>query len=48
MNLPGVWVDRVHEYKPLKRIILDMDSSVSPTYGKSGSGMEGKYRSVPK
>jgi len=34
MNLPGLWVDEVHRRKPLmKQIILDMDSSVSPTYG---------------
>jgi len=33
MNLPGMWVDAVRKGKPPKRIILDMDSSVSPTYG---------------
>jgi hypothetical protein len=33
MNLPGIWVNKVQERKPLKTIILDMDSSVSPTYG---------------
>ena len=33
MNLPGLRVDRVHKSRPLKQIILDMDSSVSPTYG---------------
>jgi len=33
MNLPGLWVDRVHKGRPPKQIILDMDSSVSPTYG---------------
>ncbi len=33
MNLSGQWVDRVHQRKSLKQIILDMDSSVSPTYG---------------
>jgi hypothetical protein len=32
-NLPDVWVDRVHQRKAPKTIILDMDSSVSPTYG---------------
>jgi len=33
MNLAGEWVDRAHQRKSLKQIILDMDSSVSPTYG---------------
>ena len=33
MDLPGVWVDKVHQRKLLKQIILDMNSSVSPTYG---------------
>jgi len=33
MNLPGIWVDTVHKGRPPKQIILDMDSSVSPTYG---------------
>jgi hypothetical protein len=41
-NLPGVWVDRVHQRKPPKTIILDMDSSVSPTYGnQEGSAYNG-------
>ena len=30
--LSGVWIDRVHERKPTKEIVLDMDSSESPTY----------------
>ena len=33
MNLPGQWVDKVHQLKRIKEIILDMDSSDSPTYG---------------
>ena len=32
-DLSGVWIDRVHDRRPPKMIILDMDSSVSPTYG---------------
>ena len=44
MNLPGVWVDRVHQRKSLKQIILDMDSSVSPTYGhQEGSDYNGYF-----
>jgi hypothetical protein len=45
MNLPGLWVDKVHRQKPLmKQIILDMDSSVSPTYGsQEGSAYNGYF-----
>jgi hypothetical protein len=32
-QLPGMWIDRVHQRKPPKIIVLDMDSSVSPTHG---------------
>ncbi len=32
-DLSGVWIDRVHDRKTPKIIILDMDSSESPTYG---------------
>ena len=30
----GVWIDKVHDRHPPKMIILDMDSSVSPTHGE--------------
>jgi len=30
----GTWVDRVHHRRPPKQIILDMDSSESPTHGE--------------
>ena len=44
MNLPGLWVDTVHELKPPKQIILDMDSSVSPTHGnQEGSAYNGYF-----
>jgi hypothetical protein len=44
MNLSGQWVDRVHQRKSLKQIILDMDSSVSPTYGnQEGSAYNGYF-----
>jgi hypothetical protein len=43
-KLPGMWVDRVKEQKSLKTIILDMDSSVSPTYGsQEGSAYNGYF-----
>src|SRR4051795_5451768 len=32
-DLSGRWIDRVHARRPVKGIVLDMDSSVSPTYG---------------
>ena len=32
-DLSGRWIDRVHDRCPQKKIILDMDSSVSPTHG---------------
>src|SRR3954470_16414292 len=30
-DLSGHWIDRVHARRPVKGIVLDMDSSVSPT-----------------
>jgi hypothetical protein len=44
ISLPGKWVDRVHQQKLLKHIILDMDSSVSPTHGnQEGSAYNGYF-----
>jgi hypothetical protein len=43
-HVPGLWVDRVHRHKPIKQLILDMDSSVSPTYGnQEGSAYNGYF-----
>ena len=45
MNLAGKWIDRVHQLKSLKQIILDMDSSVSPTYGnQEDTGYNGYFQ----
>ena len=45
INLSGQWVDRVHQRKSLKQIILDMDSSVSPTYGnQEGTAYNGYFQ----
>ena len=33
-TLSGRWIDEVHARRPVKGIVLDMDSSVSPTYGE--------------
>jgi hypothetical protein len=44
MSLPGMWVDRANEGKGLEQIVLDMDSSVSPTYGsQEGSAYNGYF-----
>jgi len=43
-DLSGIWIDRVHERKPPKMIILDMDSSVSPTHGEQeGTAYNGHF-----
>jgi len=34
VDLSGRWIDKVHERRPPKTILLDMDSSESPTYGE--------------
>jgi hypothetical protein len=34
IDLPGRWIDRVRRRRSSKTIILDMDSSESPTYGE--------------
>jgi len=34
MDLPGRWVDRLRQRRPVREIILDMDSSVSETHGE--------------
>jgi hypothetical protein len=33
-DLSGQWIDRVHSRRPPRGIVLDMDSSVSPTHGE--------------
>ncbi|MEZ5912019.1 MAG: transposase [Paracoccaceae bacterium] len=33
VDLNGQWIDRFHDRNGLKYIVLDMDSSVSPTHG---------------
>jgi hypothetical protein len=43
-DLSGSWIDRVHEYKPPEGIVLDMDSSESPTHGQQeGSAYNGHF-----
>jgi hypothetical protein len=44
MNQPGQWVDEVRKHKAIKEIILDMDSSDSPTFGsQEGSAYNGHF-----
>ena len=43
-DLSGVWIDKVHDRRPPKMIILDMDSSVSPTHGEQeGTAYNGHF-----
>src|SRR3954465_1206809 len=43
-DLSGQWIDRVHARRPVKGIVLDMDSSVSPTYGEQeGAAYNGPF-----
>ena len=43
-DLSGAWIDTVHRHKPLKTIVLDMDSSVSPTHGaQEGTAYNGHF-----
>jgi Transposase DDE domain group 1 len=43
-DLPGQWIDQVHQRRPPKMIVLDMDSSESPTYGdQEGSAYNGHF-----
>jgi Transposase DDE domain group 1 len=43
-DLNGRWIDAVHARRPVKMIVLDMDSSVSPTCGEQeGSADNGHF-----
>ena len=43
-ELSGAWVDKVHDRRPPKMIIPNMDSSVSPTHGaQEGSAYNGHF-----
>ena len=43
-DLNGQWIDRFHDCNGLKYIVLDMDSSVSPTHGdQEGSAWNGHF-----
>ncbi len=43
-DLSGTWIDAVHARRPTNVVVLDMDSSVSPTYGKQeGAAYNGHF-----
>src|SRR5215204_1845146 len=43
-DLSGRWIDRVHARRPVRGIVLDMGSSVSPTFGEQeGSTYNGHF-----
>jgi hypothetical protein len=44
MNLSGRWIDQIPTRKPLKELILDMDSSANATYGdQEGTAYNGHF-----
>ncbi|HKB35302.1 MAG TPA: IS1380 family transposase [Gemmataceae bacterium] len=44
MDLPGKWIDQAHRHRKLTKLILDMDSSVSETYGhQQGTAYNGHF-----
>jgi hypothetical protein len=43
-DLNGQWIDRFHDRNGLKSIVLDLDSSVSPTHGEQdGTAWNGHF-----
>jgi len=45
-DLPGRWIDTIHDRRPPKSITLDMDSSESPVHGdQEGSAWNGHFQS---
>jgi hypothetical protein len=44
MDLSGAWIDQAHQHRKLPKLIRDMDSSVSETYGQQqGSAYSGHF-----
>jgi len=43
-NLSGKWIDRLRQRMPMKKLVLDVDSSVSETYGRQeGTAYNGHF-----
>ena len=48
-DLSGHWIDKVHQRRPPRIIVLDMDSSESPTYGEQeGSAYNGHFGCITR
>jgi len=44
MDLSGMWIDRICQHRVMDKLILDLDSSVSETYGRQeGSAYNGHF-----
>jgi hypothetical protein len=44
IDLSGKWIDQAHHHRQLAKLILDMDSSVSETYGhQEGTAYNGYF-----
>jgi len=44
MTMPGQWVDLIRRRRPINKLVLDMDSSVSETYGElEGTAYNGHF-----
>jgi hypothetical protein len=44
MDLSGQWIEQAHQHRKLKKLILDMDRSVSETYGhQEGTAYNGHF-----
>jgi hypothetical protein len=46
-DLPGQWIDKVQQRRPPKMIVLDMDSSESPTPACAGAGPTASRKAAP-
>ena len=42
-DLSGQWIDRVHARRPPRGVVLDMDSSVSPTHGEQENSVWNRH-----
>ena len=43
-KLPGMWIDQLRKRRPMRELVLDMDSSVSETHGEQeGSAYNGHF-----
>ena len=43
-KLPGMWIDRLRQRRSMRELVLDLDSSVSETYGaQEGSAYNGHF-----